>query len=540
MRNDRAVMSDTIKLDSLFRVVIIIPHPSIFIPHLNHNNRLHNMEKILIIDDDPDICTLLNRFLSRKGFEVQTVNSGREGIRAAETCQPDIILTDFRLGDMDGSDVLQQLRQKWPHIPVLVMTGYSDIRMAVNVLKLGAVDYITKPIVPDEILLSIQNALNTVPVTSSGAVPVAAPGQSKPSATASRNSYVIGRSAAAQTMYKQIDLVAPTNYSVILYGESGSGKESIARMIHDRSSRNGQAFIAMDCGAISKDLANSELFGHEKGSFTGALGTKIGHFEAANGGTLFLDEVSNLPYDVQVSLLRVVQERRLKRIGSAKEIPLDVRIIVASNERLLTACRKGKFREDLYHRFNEFSLELPPLRERRDDIMIFAQHFLQETARELNKPLQGFSDDVAHIFMHYPWYGNVRELKNVIKRAALLTDGSRVEAVSLPFEITHFQKLVLDEPVPAEPNSTEPPAWSPPVSFAPVEQVAPIYTHPEPQRVAQTIPARTDLKAVANVAEYEMIMKVLQEVRFNKSKAAQALGIDRKTLYNKLKAYNIQ
>lgn len=498
------------------------------------------MEKILIIDDDPDICTLLNRFLSRKGFEVETVNSGREGIRAAEARQPDLILTDFRLGDMDGSDVLQQLRQKWPHIPVLVMTGYSDIRMAVNVLKLGAVDYITKPIVPDEILLSIQNALNTVPAAPSGAVPVAAPGQSRPSVTALRNSYVIGRSAAAQTMYKQIDLVAPTNYSVILYGESGSGKESIARMIHDRSSRGGQPFIAMDCGAISRDLANSELFGHEKGSFTGALGTKIGHFEAANGGTLFLDEVSNLPYDVQVSLLRVVQERRLKRIGSAKEIPLDVRIIVASNERLLTACRKGKFREDLYHRFNEFSLELPPLRERRDDIMLFAQHFLQETARELNKPLQGFSDDVAHIFIHYPWYGNVRELKNVIKRAALLTDGSRVEALSLPFEITHFQKLILDEPVSAEPNTMEPPAWTPPVSFAPAEQAVPIFMHPEPQWVAQTIPARTDLKAVANVAEYEMIMKVLQEVRFNKSKAAQALGIDRKTLYNKLKAYNIQ
>ncbi len=499
------------------------------------------MEKILIIDDDLDICTLLNRFLSRKGFEVHTVNSGHEGIRAAEAVQPGVILTDFRLGDMDGTEVLHQLRQKMPHIPVLIMTGYSDIRMAVNVLKLGAVDYITKPIVPDEILLSIQNALNAT-TSPTAMVATTTPGQSRSSSATTRNSYVISQSAAARAMYKQIDLVAPTNYSVIIYGESGSGKESIARMIHDRSPRAGQPFVAMDCGAISKDLANSELFGHEKGSFTGALATKIGHFELANGGTLFLDEVANLPYDVQVSLLRVVQERRLKRIGSAKEIPLDVRIIIASNERLLIACRKGKFREDLYHRFNEFSLELPSLRERRDDIMPFAQHFLQETARELNKPIQGFSDDVAHIFTNYPWYGNVRELKNVIKRAALLTDGSRVEAVSLPFEITHFHKLALDEPAPAEPVETEPPLWTQPASYAPMEQAAPISV-PQPQtpyREAYAIPEKTDLKAAANVAEYDMIMRVLQEVRFNKSKAAQVLGIDRKTLYNKLKAYNIQ
>ncbi|MCC6280471.1 MAG: sigma-54-dependent Fis family transcriptional regulator [Saprospiraceae bacterium] len=497
------------------------------------------MKKILIIDDDLDICTLLNRFLSRKGFEVETANTGHEGIRAAEARPPALILTDFRLGDMDGSEVLQQLRQKLPHVPVLVMTGYSDIRMAVHVLKLGAVDYITKPIIPDEILLSIQNALaaEVLPHTQN---PVAASGPSRSSPTSTRNSYIISQSAAAQAMYKQIDLVAPTNYSVILYGESGSGKESIARMIHDRSTRAGQPFVAMDCGAISKDLANSELFGHEKGSFTGALGTKIGHFEAANGGTLFLDEVSNLPYDVQVSLLRVVQERRLKRIGSAKEIALDVRIIVASNERLLTACRKGKFREDLYHRFNEFSLELPPLRERSDDIMPFAQHFLQETARELNKPIQGFSDDVAHIFTHYPWYGNVRELKNVIKRAALLTDGARVEAMALPFEITHFHKLTIDDPGPAESLAREQPIWEPPAQFAAAERTAAVSAPPVPQHVVHMIPEKTDLKAAANVAEYDMIMRVLQEVRFNKSKAAQTLGIDRKTLYNKLKAYNIQ
>lgn len=499
------------------------------------------MEKILIIDDDLDICTLLTRFLNRKGYEVIAANNGHEGIRAAELQAPSIILTDFRLGDMDGSAVLQQLREKLPHIPVLVMTGYSDIRMAVNVLKLGAVDYITKPIVPDEILLSIQNALNaSMPGTDLPTVKTATSGQPKLKPSSQQRGYMLGGSAAAQAMYKQIDLVAPTNYSVILYGESGSGKESVARMIHDRSPRRNQPFVAMDCGAISKDLANSELFGHEKGSFTGALATKIGHFELANGGTIFLDEVSNLPYDVQVALLRVVQERHLKRIGSAKEIVLDVRIIVASNERLLIACRKGKFREDLYHRFNEFSLELPPLRERRDDIMPFAQHFLEETAQELNRPILGFSEDVAHIFTHYPWYGNVRELKNVIKRAALLSDGPRVEALALPFEITHYQRLTVDDPANNDQNGHDPVIWTPPaVTF---EQAAPASNTipPAPSRAVNVVPEKTDLKAVANVAEYEMIMRVLQEVRFNKSKAAELLGIDRKTLYNKLKAHNIQ
>jgi len=493
------------------------------------------MEKILIIDDDLDICTLLNRFLTRKGYVVVTANSGQSGISLAEAEKPGVILTDFRLGDMEGSEVVQQIRERWPHIPVLVMTGYSDIRMAVNVMKLGAFDYITKPIIPDEILLSIQRALQAPPASlgnhqyaevNGGGVP-----KTKTAVNTNANDYVIGTSPQAQALYKQIDLVAPTNYSVIVYGESGAGKEAIARMIHDRSPRRNLPFVAMDCGAISKDLANSELFGHEKGSFTGALGVKIGHFEMANGGTLFLDEVSNLPYDVQVALLRVVQERRLKRIGGSKEIPLDVRILIASNERLLISCRNGKFREDLYHRFNEFSIEVPALRERREDIMLFAERFLETTAHELNKTVQGFSPDVVQIFMQYPWYGNVRELKNVIKRATLLTDGPWVEAKTLPFEIAHFAKLEFDEE-PEEP-------------VAEVQQRiynVPAFVVSAPPAVMQRapIPEKTDLKAVASNAEYEMIMQVLQEARFNKSKAAHLLGIDRKTLYNKLKNYNIE
>lgn len=494
------------------------------------------MEKILIIDDDPDICTLLSRFLARKDYETVSANSGAAGIRAVEIESPDLVLTDFRLGDLSGGEVLHQLREKWPHIPVLVMTGYSDIRMAVNVMKQGAFDYLTKPIVPDEILLSIQRALaasnNGVTVYENEETVLATnkPLKNKPSPTFGKG-YVLGRSPQAQALYKQIDLVAPTNYTVIVYGESGAGKESIARMIHDRSPRRHQPFVAMDCGAISKDLANSELFGHEKGAFTGALSLKIGHFELANGGTLFLDEVINLPYDVQVALLRVVQERKLKRIGSTKEIPLDVRIVIASNERLQIACRNGKFREDLYHRFNEFSLEIPPLRERLDDIMLFANTFLQQTAHELNKPVQGFTDDVVQIFLKYPWYGNVRELKNVIKRATLLTDGAYIEAKSLPFEISNFAKLGLGELNEAEPT--------PRPSAAHVSIDTPLAPAFSPIKIT-AFPDKTDLKAVAHNAEYEMIMRVLHQAQFNKSKAAQLLGIDRKTLYNKLKNFNIE
>ncbi|MFZ4633366.1 MAG: sigma-54-dependent transcriptional regulator [Saprospiraceae bacterium] len=465
------------------------------------------MAKILIIDDDPDICLLLNRFLTRKGHQIVTSHTGQGGLALLEKEQPELVMTDFRLGDMEGSEVLMRIREKQPDVPVLIITGYSDIRVAVNVMKQGAFDYITKPILPDEILLTIDKAL-----ASRGGKSVSH--HQKPTNDALADipyaeRFIMGNSARAQDFYRQIDLVAPTNFSVIIYGESGSGKESVARLIHDKSKRSNKPFVAMDCGAISKELANSELFGHEKGSFTGAIQTKIGHFEMANGGTLLLDEVANLPYDVQVALLRVVQERTLRRIGGAREIDIDVRIIVASNERLSEACRNGRFREDLYHRFNEFSLEVPPLRERRDDIMLFARFFLKQTTEELRKKVIDFDAEVERIFLKYPWYGNVRELRNVVKRATLLTDGPYVQAKSLPFEITHFEKTGLD----GDPLS-----------------------EPTPQQM----PDASNLKNAAQMAEYELIIRTLEESRYNKSKTARMLGIDRKTLYNKLKLFHIE
>lgn len=478
------------------------------------------MEKILVVDDEGDICMLLKRFLSKNGFEVETAQTGKRGLQLVDEFQPDLVMTDFRLGDLTGSELLVSIKKKLPHVPVLIITGYSDIKTAISVMKQGAYDYITKPLFPDEILVTVRKALSDAKNAQDEPQHESSPDHSNGSngsvnrrATKTSSGYVIGQSKVSDELYRQIDLVAPTNFSVIIYGESGSGKEAIAHEIHNRSNRRNKPFVAMDCGAISKELAGSELFGHEKGSFTGALQTKIGHFEMANGGTLFLDEVSNLSYEIQMALLRVVQERKVRRIGGNKEIDLDVRIIVASNERLLDAAKKGNFREDLYYRFNEFSMEVPALRNRKEDLMLFADAFLQATNAELGKNIKGFTDEVVQDFMNYEWPGNLRELKNVIKRATLLSNGEYLEEKALPFEIANFQRLKeMDE------------------DFAIIPSVP---TVPD-------IDPNPSLKTVANEAEYDMIMQVLRQVNYNKSKAARLLNIDRKTLYNKMKQFDMQ
>jgi two-component system response regulator HydG len=309
--------------------------------------------------------------------------------------------------------------------------------------------------------------------------------------------------------------VAPTNYSVIILGESGTGKESAAKNIHLNSQRHNMPFIAMDCGSLTKELAASEFFGHEKGSFTGALYTKIGHFEMANGGTLFLDEVGNLSYDIQAALLRTVQERKVKRIGSTKEIDLDVRIIIATNENLQDGIMKGRFREDLYHRFNEFTIYMPALRELGSDIMLLAEHFLNIANQELGRNVTSFSPEVVECFMNYRWAGNIRELKNVVRRATLITEGDVVQMKALPLEISNYR-------IPAyEPAAN---------SYAPATAATETVVVKE---------NRNDLKNAAQEAEYDTILKVLREVNFNKTKAAEILNIDRKTLYNKMKAINL-
>ncbi|HUQ65928.1 MAG TPA: sigma-54 dependent transcriptional regulator [Flavitalea sp.] len=491
------------------------------------------MQKILVIDDDRDMCLLLKRFLSKHGFEIEDANTAKKAIELLEATEYDLVLCDFRLDNMDGKTMLVKIKEKYPHMPVIIITGYSDIKIAVEVMKLGAYDYITKPLFPDEIILTIRKALekkekNDVSVASS-VVNATDDRKDKKNGTGNitiSGQYIFGDSMAFRQILQQIELVGPTNYSVIIYGESGSGKEAIAQEIHKRSKRSHKPFIAIDCGALSKELAGSELFGHEKGAFTGALNQKMGSFELANGGTIFLDEIANLSYDIQVSLLRVVQERRMRRVGGTKDIDLDVRIIIASNEPLWEASKKGKFREDLFHRFNEFSMTIPPLRDRKNDIMIFARHFLNLTNEELNKKVKGFSPEVEEIFQKYIWYGNLRELKNVVKRATLLTDGEYIEDRSLPFEIVNFNKLSFDSTA-SEPVTQV--AVNAVSSNAGSNATAPSH--------GRTVLDETTLKAASIDAEYEMIIEALKQANFNKSKAAKLLNIDRKTLYNKMKQY---
>lgn len=467
------------------------------------------MKKILIIDDEINIGILLSKFLTRNGFEVSTSTNGNNALDMMTKETFNLVLCDFRLEDTDGREMLRKIKTSYPDTGVIIITGYSDIKLAVELIKMGAYDYITKPLYPDEILNTINKAIEAQKIINQPSNYENEGEKSRERKTGiNPEEFIIGKSAASQELIKQIKLVAPTNYSVILNGESGTGKESVAKSIHFNSPRKDKPFIAMDCGSLTKDLAGSEFFGHEKGSFTGAMYTKIGHFEMANGGTLFLDEVGNLSYEIQAALLRTVQERKVKRIGSTKEIDLDVRILVATNENLSDAILKGRFREDLYHRFNEFNITVPPLRERGKDIMIFAEHFLKEANSELNRNVTGFSPEVIDCLMTYNWPGNVRELKNVVRRATLLSEGNEIQLKALPLEISTFAKASVIENV-----------------FG--ANVA-VSTN------------RHDLKNAAMEAEYETILNVLKEVNFNKTKAAKILNIDRKTLYNKMKAINLE
>jgi two-component system response regulator HydG len=472
------------------------------------------MKKILIIDDEVNVALLLSKFLTRNGFDVTTASTGNSGMELLKNGSFDLVLCDFRLEDTDGREMLKNIKTQYPKTGVIIITGYSDIKMAVELIKMGAYDYITKPLYPDEILNTINKAFEThhalVDEQDAATISRSANGRESKKQIPN-NDFVVGTSKASKELLRQIELVAPTNYSVIILGESGTGKESAAKNIHLHSQRASMPFIAMDCGSLTKELAASEFFGHEKGSFTGALYTKIGHFEMANGGTLFLDEVGNLSYEIQAALLRTVQERKVKRIGSTKEIDLDVRIIIATNENLQDGILKGRFREDLYHRFNEFTIYMPALRDLGSDIMLLAEHFLRMANQELGRSVTSFSPEVVECFVNYRWQGNIRELKNVVRRATLITEGDVIQMKALPLEISNYRS----------------PGF---------ETVTSLDSAPEPVAIKEN---RHDLKNAAQEAEYDTILKVLREVNFNKTKAAEILNIDRKTLYNKMKAINL-
>lgn len=456
------------------------------------------MKKILIIEDDTDMCSLLVNLLTKEGYSTDFAHSGSKGLKKYKEANFDLVLCDYRLGDTEGAKVLQEIKKLNEYAKVIIFTGYDDIKTAVNVMRLGACDFLLKPLKQDDVLRIISKAFSDNTTVSSSAYTFT---YSKPSAPV----YLRSTGESTKEMYRQIELVSPTDYSIVLYGESGTGKEVIARTIHELSSRKDKPFVAVDCGTLSKELASSELFGYVKGSFTGAAADKEGNFEIANGGTLFLDEVANLSYDIQASLLRAIQEKKIRRVGGDKEIPTDVRIIVASNENLQTAYLNGKFREDLYHRFNEFSIIIPSLRERTDDLPIFASHFLQQCNAELGKNITGFEKEVMDIFLQYEWPGNLREMRNVIRKAALLCTSNIIGTKSIPSELS---------------RSTA--------------------------RLSMNVEAKHakgeftgNLRSAAFMAEYQIILSALQKVNFNKSKAAELLNIDRKTLYNKLKHYEL-
>ncbi|KLT69637.1 sigma-54-dependent transcriptional regulator [Flavobacterium sp. ABG] len=446
------------------------------------------MPKILLIEDDISFCKLLEKFLIKKEYEVIIAFSAAEARVAVNNQLFDLILTDLRLPDSDGIVLMTEFKASNPEIPVILMTGYSDVNTAVKAIKNGAADYISKPFNPDEVLLVITNALQTPQVQ----VPTKEKKVVKKQTATTENEFVRGISVASKKLLDHIQLVSPTDMSVLIIGESGTGKEIIAKSIHEQSTRKSNNFIAVDCGAIPKELAASEFFGHLKGSFTGAISDKMGYFEAANGGTLFLDEIGNLSYENQIQLLRALQERKIKPVGSNKEINVDIRIITATNEDLREAVKNGDFREDLYHRINEFSIQSPSLTDREEDLMVFADYFLEKANQQLNKEIIGFSPDVIRIFQNYSWPGNLRELQNCVKRATLLSRGDYIESEVLPTEFFQIEK---------QQNSKG--------NFSLSEN------------------------------EKEAIIHALSKAQNNKSEAAKLLKITRKTLYNKLKQYNI-
>ncbi len=465
------------------------------------------MKRILIIDDDTDMCTLLVNLLSREGYETDFAHSGSKGLKKYREASFDLVMCDYRLGDVEGSKILAEIKKINEKAKVIIFTGYEDIKTAVNVMRMGACEFLMKPLDPQHVISVITRTFNESASPS-------ATYTFRPSAV-TQPQYLRGQGENTKDMYRQIELVAPTDYSVVLYGESGTGKEVIARTIHELSTRKDKPFVAVDCGTLSKELASSELFGYVKGSFTGAATDKEGNFELANGGTLFLDEVANLSYDIQASLLRAIQEKRIRRVGGDKEINVDVRIIVASNENLQSAYLNNKFREDLYHRFNEFSIHIPPLRERKEDITMFSDFFLDQCNAELGKNITGFSKDVIDIFLNYEWPGNLREMRNVIRKSALLCTGNLIEAKVIPLNSMNYK-------------------FGPSV---PIKAMALNDSSPTSRMEGREF--KGNLRSAAFMAEYQIILNALQKVNFNKSKAAQLLNIDRKTLYNKLKHYEM-
>lgn len=441
------------------------------------------MAKILLVEDDLTFSLLLQGFLQKHGHIVDAVANVKGCLKLLEQKAYNLLLLDYRLPDGNGLDIFVKAREKGSKIPAIIMTSFNDVRTAVKAIQAGAFDYITKPVNPEELLMLMRNAL--VPQERQTSI-----------APVVKDNFIKGKSPDADKLHEYMDIVAPTDLSVLIQGESGTGKEYAARLIHQQSKRSDRPFVAIDCGALSKELAASELFGHVKGAFTGAVSDKKGLFETAESGTLFLDEVGNLSYEVQLKLLRALQEKIIQPLGSTRQIPVNIRLITATNDDLAGTVGAGDFRLDLYHRINEFKIQLPPLRERGKDLELFIAHFISLSNMELERNVQSISAETKQALQQYDWPGNLRELKNVIRRMVLLTKTPVAGVESLP------EEMLLS------------------------------ITHPPKAN-------NTDLKLLNETNEREMIQKTLQKVKYNKSKAAKLLNIDRKTLYSKIERYGI-
>ena len=457
------------------------------------------MRHILIVEDDIAFGTMLQTWLRRKGFEVDKATSVGAAVKLlVDMKSVDLVLSDLRLPDHDGLRLLAWMHEHSINAPFIVMTNYAEVQNAVLAMKSGAADYIAKPVQPDILLQKINDAMQqntqqsnaTIQNSTTQNAPTAHNSKLKTQNSEAAPRYIEGKSEASRQLYSYVELVAPTPMSVLILGASGTGKEYVAHRIHDLSQRRDRPFFALDCGAIPRDVAASEFFGHKKGAFTGADADKRGAFEIANGGTLFLDEVGNLSYEVQVQLLRALQERRIRPVGGTKEIDIDIRLVCATNENLEEAVSEGRFREDLYHRINEFTIYMPKLSERGSDLFLFADLFIRHANEELNRNVEGFDFGAAEMLASHSWPGNLRELNNVVKRAVLLTRGSQITTAELTLAMGQI---------------------------------------------------RTDnvLQLHDEDTERQRIITALQQTNGNKAKAARLLGVDRKTIYNKIEKLGI-
>jgi DNA-binding NtrC family response regulator len=458
-------------------------------------------KQILIVDDEPEHCLFISQALTAAGYVATVTNDGPKAVALSREQRFDLYLLDIRMEPMDGLKVLQEIRNLHPEAQAIILSAFGDVDTAVRCMKLGAYDFLSKPINMDELVITVANALKSVELQQEV--------QTLRTQIEIRQSpdQLLGESAAMQELLHTLEQIAQHNLTVLIRGESGTGKELTARALHALSQRTAEPFVSVDCATLPETLVESELFGYEKGAFTGAVSQKIGRFEQAGAGTLFLDEIGNLPTSVQVKLLRVLQERCLRRLGGKAEIAFHATLVSATNVDLEKNIKDGKFREDLFYRLNEFMVRLPPLRERRGDIPLLVKYFLDLFNRQFHKNVQGISAEVMSLFTAYEWKGNVRELKNVMKRGVVLAD-------------TWIEKQHLPEgPWRQTPGSEAPEA----VPFQAPEGMA----------------LKDIVKLETARMEKQVILQMLEATRWNRSVTAKRLEIDYKTLYNKMKEYDI-